>query len=364
MTPSLEVIAATSAHDAALRQLLRETPVAGLLRVTLEREPSFFGADIDVSQHDVALVLQRGQAIACGSRVLRRVCWNGSEQEVAYLSDLRLHPNFQRRGGRALLGGYRLLEKCARQRPAAATWTAVFESNAIAQTTLVGGRAGLPEYVNRGRLICPLLLVKRRHPEPAGSICVRACAADLPAITLFLQQNLSPRPLAPCVADLDLMHGRRWPDLQADDFIIARRGPEILGVVAVRDLRRYKQVRVVETPWLWRMAKFPSQLVAALNLAPALPIPGQVLPLGFASFLTVKNDDVDLTRMLLQAAAGLASRKGLSFLSTAFHESDPKSAATRELPALKTDGILYQVLQGPKNVTWTAATPYIDPANL
>ncbi len=364
MTPSLELIAATSAHDAALRQLLRETPVAGLLRVTLEREPSFFGADFDVTQHDVALVLQLGQAVACGSRVLRRVCWNGSEQEVAYLSDLRLHPNFQKRVGRALLGGYRLLEKCARQHPAAATWTAVFESNTVAQTTLVGGRAGLPDYANRGRLICPLLLVKRRHPEPAGSICVRACAADLPEITLFLQQNLAPRPLAPYVADLDLMHGRRWPDLQANDFIMARRGPEILGVVAVRDLRRYKQVRVVETPWLWRMAKFPSQLVAALNLAPALPIPGQVLPIGFASFLTVKNDDVALTRMLLQAAAALASRKGLSFLSTAFHESDPKSTATRELPALETDGILYQVLQGAQNANWTAATPYIDPANL
>ena len=364
MKTHLEVIQADARHDAELRQLLRETPLEGLIRVTLEREPSFFGADFDVVHHDVALAMQRGRAIACGSRLLRRVFWNGTEQEVAYLSDLRLHPNFQKRAGGALVEGYRLLEKCAHQRPAAATWTAVFSSNATAQTVLVGARAGLPEYVERGRLICPLLLVKRRHPWPRGGLCARASQQDAPEITRFLQTILSHRPLAPCLGNEDLTAGKRWPDLQAEDFIIARNGQEILGVVAVRDLRRYKQVVVVQTPWFWRLAKLPSQLVAALNFAPALPNPGKVLAMGFASFLTVKNDDATTTKALLKAATALASQKGLHYLSTAFHESDSKAAAVPGLRALKTDGILYQIRQGAQVEAWTKDVPYIDPANL
>ena len=364
MTPSLEVIAATSAHDAALRQLLRETPVAGLLRVTLEREPSFFGADLDVTHHDVAMVLQQGMAIACGSRVLRRVFWNGAEQEVAYLSDLRLHPNFQKRGGRALTSGYRLLAQCARRHPAAATWTAVFASNTTAQSVLVGRRAGLPEYVDRGRLVCSLLLIKRRHLWPNRSNCARASQQDLPEITRFLQQELQHRPLAPFLGDSDLANGLRWPDLQAEDFIIARQGQEIIGTVAVRDLRRYKQVRISKTPWLWRFAKLPAQVLAALNFCPTLPNQGEVLAMGFASFLIVRNDDSSTTKNLLNAATALASQKGLSFLSAAFHEGDPKAAGICSLPALKTDGILYQVLIGNRSVIWTTRAPYIDPANL
>ena len=364
MTSHFEVIEAIPQHEIVLRRLLRETPVEGVLRVTLEREPSFFGADFDVAQHEVALVLQHGNLIACGSRVLRRASWNGTEQDVAYLSDLRLHPDFQKRAGRALIGGYQLLEKFACERPAAVTWTAVFSSNATAQTILVGRRTGLPEYVDRGRLFCPLLLVKRRHPWPQGLDCARANDRDLPGITCFLQEHLSHRPLAPCLGDGDLVNGKRWPDLQTEDFIIAKQGKEIVGVVAVRDLRRYKQVKIVEIPWLWRMAKFPSQLVAMLNFAPALPNPGEVLAMGYASFLTVKNDDATVTKALLQSATALASQKGLSFLSVAFHESDPKASAIRGLPALRTDGILYQVLLGSHTTDWTSGVPYIDSANL
>ena len=117
---------ATAQDDAVLRRLLRETSVEGRLQVTLEREPSFFGADQDVTQHDVALVSHDGTPMACGSRVLRNLYWRGAVQEVAYLGDLRLHPSHQKRGGRGLLAGYQMLTACARERSAAATWTAVF----------------------------------------------------------------------------------------------------------------------------------------------------------------------------------------------------------------------------------------------
>ncbi len=357
-------VKATPQHDSMLRKLLRETPIQGRLCVAMESEPSFFASDHDVIGHDVALVLQNETPVACGSRLLRKVFWQNTERHVAYLAHLRLHPRFQKRGGRALLAGYRMLTNCAKDSPAVATWTAIFSSNTKAQTALVGNRAGLPEYVARGELQSSLMLIKRNMRWPIELNCVKATIADMPAITCFLQKELCHRLLAPCLNDNDLTAGRRWPDLQPEDFILVRKDGEIIAVVAVRDLRQYKQVRVIKIPLLWKLARLPSLMLAACNIYPAIPQQGNVLACAYASFFTVKDDDPITAHILLRAACALASEKGLHFLSVAFHENDPKSHSTANLPSLKTNGILYQVMLSGEHETWPEDIPYIDPANL
>ena len=76
-----DIRSAELGDDAALRRLLRETPLPGGISVTLEREPSFFGADVDVIRHDTVWLDGAG----CGSRLLKRAWWNGEEADVAYI---------------------------------------------------------------------------------------------------------------------------------------------------------------------------------------------------------------------------------------------------------------------------------------
>ncbi len=359
---SYTTVKANSQHDAELRKLLSETPLQGTLRVTMESEPSFFSGDHDVVKHDAVLVSHQQTPVACGSRLLRRVCWHGSEQHVAYLAHLRLHPSWQKRGGHALIEGYRMIGTFAQDSPSVATWTAIFRSNAEAHSTLTGQRAGLPNYVARGKLHSALILIRRKHRWP--HYCARAKAEDMPAITRFLQQELCHRPLAPIVHGDDLTTGQRWPDLRPVDFVIVKQNDEIIGVTAVRDLRNHKQVRVTQLPLLWKLARLPSIFLSACHLCTPIPQQGAVLALGYASFFTVKEDDPITAKMLMRAAMSLAAEKKLSFLSVAFHENDPKRQAIDSLLAIKTDGDLYQVLFHEDIASWPEQTPYIDPANL
>ena len=359
---SYTTVKATSQHDAELRKLLSETPLQGTLRVTLESEPSFFSGDHDVVKHDAVLVSHQQTPVACGSRLLRRVCWHGSEQHVAYLAHLRLHPSWQKRGGHALIEGYRMIGTFSHDSPAVATWTAIFRSNSEAQSTLTGQRAGLPNYVARGKLHSALILIRRKHRWPHH--CARARAEDMPAITRFLQQELCRRPLAPIIHGDDLTNGQRWPDLRPEDFVMVKKNDEIIGVTAVRDLRNHKQVRVTQLPPLWKLARQPSIFLAACHLCPPIPQQGSVLALGYASFFTVKEDDPITAKMLMRAATVVAAEKKLSFLSVAFHENDPKRQAIDSLLAIKTDGDLYQVIYDGDVDSWPEQRPYIDPANL
>ena len=355
-------VKARSQHDADLRKLLSETPLLGTLRVTMESEPSYFSSDHDLVQHDAVLVSHQQTPVACGSRLLRRVFWEGNEQHVAYLAHLRLHPSWQKRGGRALIEGYRMIAKFAHDSPAVATWTAIFRSNSDAQSALIGQRAGLPNYVARGTLHSALVLIKRKHCWPHD--CVRAQAEDMPAITSFLQQELCHRPLAPLIQGDDLANRQRWPDLRPSDFVMVKKNDAIIGVTAVRDLRNFKQVRVTRLPLLWKLARLPSRLLAACSLCTPIPQEGVVLALGYASFFTVKHDEPSTAKILLRAATVIAAEKKLNFLSVAFHENDPKRQAIEPIPAIKTHGVLYQVIFQEQGDSWPEQTPYIDPANL
>lgn len=227
--------------EAQLRKLLRETPMTGAISLTLEREPSFFGGDIDAARHDVVL---HGD-IGCGSRILRSAWWHGRPANVAYVSDLRIHPDHQRRQGGMLRQGFRFLDELATQCPAAVTWTVIFEANDRARRVLEGGRAGLPRYHDRGRLLCPSLLTRRGQDLPAAK------DEDWPEITAFLNDTLRERPLAPRHTEADFREGKRWPGLRASDFLLLRHEGELLGLVAVYDARPFRQVRVRRLPaWM------------------------------------------------------------------------------------------------------------------
>ena len=348
--------------DAALRQLLREAPVQGGMPVTLEREPSFFEADIDVRHHDVVTAWSGGTMIGCASRVVRPVWWGGEVADAAYLADLRLHPAWQRRAGRILLAGYRHMEQCARHVPAAVTWTAVFEQNHTAQQTIAAGRAGLPSYQNRGRLHCPVLFVSKGSRVPADIKPARPSEAK--EIAGFLNTRMRTRLLAPLHTAEDLCGGKRWPGLRLADILVLRKAGRITGVVAVHDVRQHRQIRVGKLTGWQAMVRPWSRLAARIIGYPGLPRDGSVLALGYASFLAVEGDDPATARKMLVGARAVAAARGLEFLCTCLHAQDPLVPALSGLPALTSHGTLYEVVAPGASSTWVPGVPHLEPVCL
>jgi hypothetical protein len=81
---------ATSEDDAQLRRLLRENAISGSISVTLEREPSFFGAAaVEGREHQTVVALEQDRIVAAGSISARHRFINGQPMRVGYLGALR-----------------------------------------------------------------------------------------------------------------------------------------------------------------------------------------------------------------------------------------------------------------------------------
>ncbi|MEI6537430.1 MAG: hypothetical protein WCN98_18950, partial [Verrucomicrobiaceae bacterium] len=319
MKGSFHVTAAAISDEAVLRDILRRTPLPGSVSVTLEREPSFFQGDADAQRHDVAVMhAADSRIVAFGSRIERRAWLNGEMQTVAYLSDLRVLPEHRKSSGRILIEGFRFMRELEATRPTAATYTAIFEDNNTARRVLVGGRAGLPQYVDRGRIFYPALLVRRQMRQPKSVRCGfrQATTSDLPGITIFLNNSFRHRDLAPVHSVEDFISATRWPGLRVEDFILAWDEDRLIGCVALWDLRACRQIRVqTYQGWMRRLRCVISFGMNSIGWQP-LPHAGEFLPAAFASFLAVQDSDLTVARALLNQARYHASKRGIGFLFT------------------------------------------------
>jgi hypothetical protein len=348
-TPAIRL--ANLDDDEALRRLLRETPMPGGFSVTLEREPSFFSAEIDVIRHDTAWM----DGVGCASRLLKRSWWHGEEADVAYCADLRVHPGHRHRSGFLLRQVFRTCDEMQSLHPAVVTWTAVFEENHRARRVLESHRAGLPHYEDRGRLLCPALLALRGRTLP------KASPEDWEEIAAFLNSRRRYRPLAPVVDAAGFHDGTRWPGLRAEDCLVKRDSGKLLGVVAVHDVRHCRQIRIQGWPRMLRAWQRPAGLLSRWTGLPRLPAVGEIMPAAYATLLTA--DSPDVARELLIAARAEAAQRGLGFLMAAFHEEDPLLPALRGLWRIPFSGRLYEIHRG-KAAEWPAGVPLIEAVSL
>ena len=337
---------ANSEDDPALRAILAHTSLPGALSVTLEREPSFFRGWPDAHRHDVVAVRDADRTIAAlGSRCERAAWVQNQPATVAYLGDLRILSPYRASSGRILIEGYRYIKELEKTRPTAATYTAIFEDNIPARRALIGGRAGLPHYLDLGRLHCPALLVHpwARCPKSRRFTCRVATEADFPVLANFLNTTFRQRDLAPVHSAADFIAGQRWPGLKAEDFIMAWENGTLVGCIALWDLRAFRQIRVqAYQGWLHYARPIISSAMALLGWHRLTP-PGVLVPAAFASFFAVANHDVGLGRLLLRHARHAAARRGISLLFNCLHEGDPLLPVLHGWLAIPTVGRLYEV---------------------
>ena len=254
--PRTRLDLATRADDASLRQLLRETPMRGWVDLAFLREPDYFRAAAMLGETVQTIVARRGDAIVgVGTRALRESWINGTRTTAGYLADLRLRPEV--RGTTLLLRGYQFLRELHADGRATAYSTVIVEDNVAALRSIASGRAGLPEYIDLGRIVTPMLHVGRRRPVEPGD--VRAgTASEWPEIVAKLNENRAQ--FSPVYGVEDFRANGRYPEIAAEDFLVYRRGGEIVGVLAVWNQRAFRQTVALRY-------HFGVDVVAGLGLA-------------------------------------------------------------------------------------------------
>jgi len=358
--------AATAADDAGLRALARETPVSGAVRVALEREPFYAAGDPLATRIDTVVAEWGGRLVGCGSRVVRSGWWNGRVQSIAYLTGLRVHPSHQRRVGRSLRSGFGWIESMAGEPTVSATWTAIFTENREALKVLTGSRAGMPSYLDRGRLACRLWPARRRggmSAPPAGTITTGS-SKDVPAMIEFRNRWIVGRPLAMPLEASCFESTDGFPGLRPEDFLLWCKNGEVLGMLCIWDMRAVRQIRILETPGWWRWIRVPARWAARISGWPELPSVDDVLAVGYTSFFSVREDERKGAAALLAAARRVAGGRGLEFLCVCLHESDPLVALGDAGRGISADGRLYEVVAPGGNPCWTSGVPVIEPALL
>jgi hypothetical protein len=314
---------AVPADDPELRRLLAETPMPGSITVTFEREPDYFvgcatmghRCDVLVARH-----LPDGELAGVMCHAIRPVFINGEEREVATIGQVRAAAKFRGKG--LLTRGLPLFIE--HSRPDLPNYGVMADGNEAARRSMVHHPP--PGFVVHDVARINTLGIILRRPKrltTAPASLTRARMDELPDIVAFLRLHGRSRQYFPAYRTTDFGEGGILPGLDLCDVIVARRGRDIVGTMAVWDQSSYKQTIVQSyeakldrlRPWFDR--------VAPLTGAAPLPAPGEEIRSAYAALVCVARDDRAVMRALLREAYNEACRRGFAYLMIGLTDEDP-----------------------------------------
>jgi hypothetical protein len=297
--------------DPEIRRLLRDNPMDGAIRVSLEREPdAFLAASVEGDSH--ATVVARdpatGRILGLGTRCVWSAFVNSEPCRLGYLSQLRV--DRAARGRRRLLAaGYAALRGLRGPEEAPFDLTSIIADNETARRLLGGGVPGLPRYRELSGFVTLVVPVGRKGaffrrggPMWPPLQIETGQAERMAEVADCLARNRRRYQAAPFFTAEELMSPERSRGLAPRDFRLAVRGGHVIGCLALWDQSGFKQVVVRGyAPRLARWRPWINRLSPVLGM-PRLPDPGERLPHAYLSHIAVDGDDPEIFQALVEAA--------------------------------------------------------------
>jgi hypothetical protein len=309
--------------DAAIRRLLATNAIPGRITLTYEREPNYFAGCQTIGRSCQVLVARADDQIAgVACRATRPMFVNGRVTRIGYLGQLRVAERFR---GRWLVSqGFRFLKRLHDEDPVSAYLLSVIEENDEAFGVLIERRRqGFPVFREVGHLFTLALRLRQTKIEkPELRNITKAVRDDLPEIIAFLQRQGAARQFYPFYREEDFC-GPETRGFSREDFFIARRNGEIVGVTGLWDQSDFKQTVVRGYAGWLRMARPAYNFTAGLSAHPPLPGVGEKVSSAYASFVCAADDSPEVFRPLLARVYEEAAKRGFSYLMVGFDERDP-----------------------------------------
>ncbi len=322
---------AVQSDHVSLEALFAATPMGSQIRLCFERDPDFFAGSMVQSVEPCVRGFfdDNGQAVGIFSAGIRRV-WLDGEVTMRYLSDLRIHQEYQ--GGSLLARGFRKLRDDVFA-PGEWAQTLVLEDNMKALELLQSRRAGLPDYRAAGRYIS-WLLAPQRVASKGGWRVRRATMDDLPAMRELLAESSKRRSFAD-LTDLLAIGGPRWRNLALSDFLLAEGRCGIRGMLGLWEQSGFNRMRVCGYSPATSMIRPVWNGFAWISNRVTLPPVGELVRARKATAVACVDDDPAILRALLAAALG---GKDAIPLLVGFSAADPLCSALMHLSAHRSHG--------------------------
>jgi hypothetical protein len=318
---------ATDIHDEQIRRLLRDNPMPGPIRLSMEREPNYFaGSSIDGAESHSIVAIENDRAICAGSASARQRFVNGSESRVGYLSGLRLDHSCHGRAS-ILLRGFQRFRDLHREYAGPPIYLmSILSRNQRAIRFLERNLPEMPTCRRLGEFAAFMIRCRARRRSRAGGLTIReARQSDLPMIAALLNAQNRQQQFAPVWTAQSL---GQCAELKAEDFRIAHDSAGCLvACAAIWDQRPLRQT--VVRGYSPRIAQLRPVINFASHFLPTPRIPdiGQVLPFAFASHVAAATP-VALVGVL-DALQSAALARGIKFLTTGFDTRDPRLQTLR-----------------------------------
>ena len=332
MSTELTFSAATDATEPGLRRLLRENPLTGNIRVSLEREPNAFDA-AGISGDTFQMMLASGgeprHVIASGGRFELMAWINGAPQRIGYFGELRAEGGLRTRR-ELLFGSYRKMREFHDAGNVSFYLTTIIEDNHRARRLLEAGLGDMPTYRPLETMVTFTIPAKlgarrRRRVLPVGA----ATIAERPDLVQWLGAHGRRYQFSPVWSEETLASQTRCRGLRPDDFIVLRGNEGIRACLALWDQRDFKQTVIHGyAPKLARARPFLN-MIAPLARRPRLPAPGARLESAFLSHLALEDNDGEALVELVAAGCESAVRRGIDYVMFALAERHPLTAVIR-----------------------------------
>jgi hypothetical protein len=311
--------------DPEIRRLLRENPMDGAIRVSLEREPNAFLAAVVEGEPHYTVVAREpatGRIVGMGTRAVWNAFVNGEPCRLGYLSQLRV--DRAARGRRRLLAaGYAALRDLRRPDEKPFDLTSIIADNEAARRLLAGGVPGLPTYRELSGFVTLVLPVLRLSRTKARVMIEPGHPSRMEEIADCLARNRPRCQAAPYFTAEELLSPERSRGLAPHDFRLALRNGRVVGCLALWDQSGFKQVVVRGyAPRLARWRPWINRLPRALGI-PRLPDPGEALPHATISHVAVDEDDPDIFQALVESAYAEACARRYAYIVIGFAAGHP-----------------------------------------
>ena len=345
--PVLDFTLAIPADDESLRRLLRENPIAGSLSLTFEREPCYFNASaIEGPFHQTIVAREKdsGQVIAFGNRSVRKLFLNGRPQDIGYMSQLRVRPDYGKGLylARGLAGGFKKYHQLHEDGRAPFYLMSVIEDNLPARRLLQSGLHEYPYVKEYARMFTYAIYPVR--PKSMTSLprflqLARGSDKYAEGIVDCLNRNGLSKQLVPYWTCESLFTS----NLSPTDFFVVLEGERVVACLACWDQNAFKQT--VVRGYSGSLARWRKLLnmFSSFGAWPYLPEPNTPLRYSYASLLAIDNDDAHIFAALLRAIYNHNLERGYSYFVIGLAEMNPLSTVVKPYRPLTYVSQLYLV---------------------
>ncbi len=311
----------TSDND-GIREIFESESFRGNLDVKFLRNPApyeSFVADGDTAKIVLAIDNANQRTMALGGAIIRREFINGKEEKCAYLTGLKVHPEYRKRFF-LITKAYDMLRESIQD--CKYIYTTVLDSNQEAIRMFEKKHRNMPEYKYLGHYTT--------YCFHGGRKVIRLEKDNLAGFDELFKNHFAKQSIVPC--------DYNYNGFGEKTFYCVRKDGEIIACCFVGNQQKQKQYKMCSYGGILKVVScFPTQLLGY----PQFPKTNSIINHGVVSYLYVKGNDKKLCRDFLRS---VTAESNFSLLLWGGFENNPLSSVLDEMKTVKYGSRLYSVV--------------------